>query len=370
LRKVLIISNIPSPYKIDFFNELGKYVELTAWFESQNERNRKWEIKHIGDNFKYEFLKGITIRVSNHFNINVLKKLSKERFDVYVIGGYSTLTEIIAINWLKKNNVPFILCIDGGFIKNENKLMRFFKKKLISSATYWISSGRNCTKYLQHYGIKREEIIEYPFSSVKYTDQEIKSISEREIINFRNKEGLNKIVLLTVGQFIPRKGIDLLLKAYENINCNEVSLVIIGEGPLKSNYMQYIKEKNIKNIIIKDFLQKEELINYYKISDIFIFPTRYDIWGLVINEAMEFGLPIISSDMAGAPYDLVRDGENGYIFKAGDIDELKSKIELLIKDETKRKIFSQKSLEIIKTYTIENMTKKYLEVIKRIYFLI
>jgi glycosyltransferase involved in cell wall biosynthesis len=363
MKSVLFINNIPSPYKIDFLNELGKYINLTVWFEAKNEKNRRWGISELGNNFKYEFLKGITFGISRHFNFGILEKLKKEKFDIYIIGGYASFTTIIVIKWLKSNNIPFILVVDGGFPKNENKFKGYLKRKLISSASYWLSSGTNCTKYLLYYGAQKDKIIEYPFSSVKYTKQDLKPLLKKEIINFKKKESLNKIVLLNVGQFIYRKGIDILLKAFKNINYNEVSLIIIGGGPLKKEYLKYIEEYNIKNIIIKDFLPKEKLLYYYKISDIFIFPTRYDIWGLVINEAMNFGLPIISSDMAGAAYDLVRDGENGYIFKAGDIDELKSKIELLIKDETKRKVFSQKSLETISRFTIKNMVTKYLEAI-------
>ena len=230
-----------------------------------------------------------------------------------------------------------------------------------------MSSGKNCTNYLQYYNVEKDKILEYPFSSVNYTKKDLKPLSENEITNKKNKEGLNKIVLLTIGQFIPRKGINILLKAYKDLNYNNVSLLIIGGGSLKNEYLNYIKKYNIRNVIIKNFLQKDELVNYYKISDIFILPTTYDIWGLVINEAMSFGLPIITTNKCGSAIDLVKEEYNGYIFKVNDVEDLNCKLKLLIENKELRKKFSLNSKTIIIKYTIKNMVKKYLDAINFIH---
>lgn len=363
MKKVLFITNIPSPYRIDFWNELGKFVNLTVWFEATNEKNREWNVNGLGENFKYEFLEGRTFGLDLHINYNIIKKLNNEKFDVYIMGGYSTPTEMIAIQWFRMNRIKFILNSDGGFIKDDKKITKMIKKYFISSADKWLSSGSNCTKYLMHYGANENYIYEYPFSSVSYPLEELSVIDKNEKDIIKLKENLNKIVLLCVSRFDEMKGIDVLIKSFQKINNNEITLLIIGGGPMKSKYMDYIKSNNISNIVIKDFIQKEELIKFYKISDIFILPTKYDVWGLVVNEAMNFGLPIITTEMCGCSYDLINNGENGYIIKSEDQEELTSKMEILIKDEIKRKEFGKKSLQIIESYNIKNMVTKHLDLI-------
>ncbi|MCK4377359.1 MAG: glycosyltransferase family 4 protein [Actinomycetia bacterium] len=370
MKKILYISTIPSPYRVDFYNELGKYIDLTVWFAEHNEKiNREWKISEKAYNYNYEILKGITIasNINKRINYEILFKLNREKFDVYIVGGYALPINIFAIWWLNKNNIPFILSLDGGFYKKNNIFIEYIKKKLIFSATLHMSSGKNCTNYLQYYNVEKDKILEYPFSSVNYTKKDLKPLSENEITNKKNKEGLNKIVLLTIGQFIPRKGINILLKAYKDLNYNNVSLLIIGGGSLKNEYLNYIKKYNIRNVIIKNFLQKDELVNYYKISDIFILPTTYDIWGLVINEAMSFGLPIITTNKCGSAIDLVKEEYNGYIFKVNDVEDLNCKLKLLIENKELRKKFSLNSKTIIIKYTIKNMVKKYLDAINFIH---
>ena len=96
----------------------------------------------------------------------------------------------------------------------------------------------------------------------------------------------------------------------------------------------------------------------------FVFPTREDIWGLVVNEAMANGLPIITTDKCVAGLELIEDGENGYIVPVENVDMLARKITFLLQNDSLRKIMAQKSLEYIKRYTIENMVVAHLKIIR------
>lgn len=369
MKRILFIKNIPSPYRLDFFQELGKETDLTVWFEDEKVDSRQWKSNMSNRTFKYKFFDF----KSNLFIVNtikVLKEFKKERYDVYIVGGYSTPIGLISIIYLKLTGKKFILNGDGGFIKKEKKINYFFKKLFISSADYWLSSGKNCTRYFIYYGAKQEKIFEYPFSSVGYNDKDLAKLSNDKLIDMKKTENLNDIVLISVGSFIERKGIDILIKGFEKIKTKysnlSISLLLIGGGELKAKYISYIKKNNIKDIVIIDFLDKNELINYYKMSDIFILPTREDIWGLVINEAMEFGLPIISSNMAGAAHDLMVDGKNGYVFKSEDVDELCKKLEKIILDKNIREKFGSESKKIIRNYSIRSMTDRHLEIFNSI----
>ena len=113
------------------------------------------------------------------------------------------------------------------------------------------------------------------------------------------------------------------------------------------------------------FKNQLEISKYYAMSDIIVLPSDGETWGLVVNEAMNFRLPVIASDLVGCGSDLVKHGENGYIFKTGNIEELAKYLEELIMDKGKRKIFSEKSFEIVKNYNYDKTIESILEVISR-----
>ncbi|WP_261291007.1 glycosyltransferase family 4 protein [Paraclostridium sordellii] len=364
---MLFITNIPSPYRVDFFSELSKGIDLTVWFENEKVNYRQWKSEIENKNFKYKFLNFKDNKLLKNM-LNLISSFKKEKYDLYIVGGYATPIGILSIIYLKITGKKFILNADGGFIKEESKKNYLIKKFFISSADYWISSGSNCNIYLEHYGAEKAKIFEYPFASIAYSKEDLQPISKIEEQKLKKTYNLNDIVILSVGSFIYRKGLDILIKAFEIVKLNspelKISLVLIGGGELKKDYLNYISSKSIEDVTIIDFLDKDELIKFYKLSDLFILPTREDIWGLVVNEAMEFGLPIISSDKAGAAYDLIRD--NGEIFKSEDYKGLAKSIENIILDKDKIKKYSKSSKEIIKRYSSENMAEKHIEIFNHI----
>jgi len=169
---------------------------------------------------------------------------------------------------------------------------------------------------------------------------------------------LNKdqTVILFTGKLIEKKHPFDLLKAYQRAanNSSKVALVFVGDGALRPELEKYAKEHNLKNVHFVGFKNQTELPKYYTLADIFILPSGLgETWGLVVNEAMCFGLPIIVSDLVGCGPDLVKYGENGYIFPVRDIKKLTEYLLDLIQNPQKRKKFGKKSFEIIQNYSYE-----------------
>jgi glycosyltransferase involved in cell wall biosynthesis len=365
--KVLFLTNIPAPYRIDFFNELGRYCELTVWFEAKNEANREWKVEGLGERFRYVFLPGFTIGLDRHVNWSILHALEREPFDVYIMGCYSSPTEMLAIGWLKRKKKKFILNSDGGFPAADRWLLRKLKTSLISSANLWLSSGSNCTRYLIEYGANREQIVEYPLSSVKLEERELAALTEEERATLKQENGLKETVILAIGQFIPRKGFDLLLDAFVRMDRDGVSLLLIGGGPEREAYEEKIRDQGIRNVIIKDFMHKQELLRYWKLADIFVMPTRYDIWGLVLNEALSLGLPIISTTMAGAAHDLIEEAGNGFLVPPDNAEALADRCARLVDDYSLRRAYGERSLQIANRYRMERMVEKHVDVLNEWY---
>ena len=115
------------------------------------------------------------------------------------------------------------------------------------------------------------------------------------------------------------------------------------------------------NVHFEGFKLKNELEKYYRAADLFVLPTREDIWGLVIQEAMACGLPVISTDKCAAALELIKHGENGYIIPCEDVCLLEEYIQVIISSENIARKFGAKSLEIIKSFTIEKMVEGHLK---------
>lgn len=353
--KVLFITNIPSPYRIDFYNELGKSVDLTVIFEAKGAEGIRfnWNINKI-KNFKAIFLKEGNIK-EKRIDWKILKYIKKNKYDEVVATSYSYFTEMVALICLKIKRIPYFLETDGGLIRDETIQKRAYKRFLVSNAKGYFSPSKSSDDYLFFYGAKREIIHRYPFTSLQDSDILKEVPNEKEKIELRQKLGLKeKKIILSVGQFIYRKGYDILLNVCKNLS-NDIGIYIVGGKPT-DEYLELKKNLNLDNVHFEGFKTKDELSEYYKTSDLFVLPTREDIWGLVINEAMAYGLPVITTDKCVAALELVKNNENGYIVSVNNIEEFVQKINEILFNEDLCRQMGEKSLKIIRTYTIENMS--------------
>ncbi len=368
--KVLYLTNLPAPYRMRFFEKLGNLCDLTAVIERKtaNDRDAKWFEQNINRTFKYIALKGIQWNNDSGFSPSVLRWLRKRQFDIIVIGGYSSPTEILAILYMRLRGIPFVLSADGGFaVKGESAIRKKIKQILIGSASHWLASGKGTAEFLEFYGADSERTFLYPFTSVENGDIMPEALEEPEKGSYKRILGLDgKQVVLSIGQFIPRKGFDILLDAWNRLPHDNDMLAVIGGGPLKAQYTDIISDLQIKNIMLLDFMKKKELLEWYRAADLFVLPTRYDIWGLVINEAMAQGLPVISTSGALAGLELVYQGCNGYIVPINEAGALASCIGRLLNDRTLRKHMSECAIETIKPYTIENMAISHMKAFEAI----
>ena len=354
--KILFLVNIPSPYRNAFFNELGKKCNLTVLFEKRVADDRKWKYEQ-SINYKEIFMSGKKTGSDTALCFEVIKYLKMD-FDKIVIGGYSTPTGMIAIAYLNLKKKKFYLNCDGGIIKNDSKIKFIIKRYFIKSAYIWLSTGKETNSYLRYYGADSKRIYNYPFSSIQNADVLEKPISIDQKRLLRKNLNINSSkMIISVGQFIERKGFDLLIKAAKDFP--NIDFYLIGGKPIIV-YNELINSLNIENIYFYDFMEKSRLYLYYQSADLMVFPTREDVWGLVINEAMANGLPVISTNKCNAAMELIKN--NGMIIESDNLNQLKESISFLINDENKLLKMSNISCEIIKDYTIESMAQKHIEI--------
>ena len=359
--KVLFLTNYPSPYRVHFFDELGKYMDVTVLFsdpvEKIKHRNISWfEEGEYG--FKTVQLKPTVSYGRRCLCFDVLPWL-KKKFDAIVVCGYSSPTAILAMSYLRLLRIPFYMEVDGGLIRQDSKLKYLVKKSLVCLANQWLSTGVHTTKYLVHYGAKEEKVTHYPFSSLYKADILEAPVSQLEKETLRQELGISeKHMILAIGQMIHRKGFDVLLHAAKDLD-PDIGIYFVG-GEAKEEYIAITKDLNLQNVHFLGFQKKDVLAKYYKASDIFVLPTREDIWGLVINEALAYGLPTITTDRCVAGLELIEDGINGYVIPVENAEALSEKIKAVLSSDLEA--MGKAALEKVGPYTLENMAKTHAEI--------
>ena len=359
--KVLIVFNHPAPYKIRLFNELAKYFDLEVIFERDKATNRPDAFYNAKEfNFKYTVLKHGYFGEENS-NTGELKKIIKKRhqeFDAIIMNGYSTFTEMRAIHFMNKHNIPFTLYINGGLIKNEGSLKKKIKTHFISSADHYFSPCEQADEYLIHYGADASKILHYIYSTVYEKDILPKPLAKEEKLELRKKYNLpNGDLYISASQFIKRKNNTQLIDCFKDLDSR---LLLVGEGVQKEEYERIVQENNQTNVIIFPFKERKELFDIMKCCDGFITLSTEDIYGHTTNESFAMGLPVLSSNKVVGSNHLIKDGENGFLVDLSQNNEIIEKIKLL------KSIPSHKALETARENTIELMVKTMVEIIKKL----
>lgn len=364
MRKVLFVTNYPSPYRVDFFSELGKKqkVSLTVLFlenpEEQTHRDPSWFISSY-EGFSAGFLKKSIIIKDGLFICTGIFKYLREQYDEVIFGGFNYLSMMCAMVWMNLHKKSYSIEIDGAFVSNDSFLKSCVKKYFISHAERYYCTGKESEKYLLHYGGKKEKIFYYPFSSVREKNILSQPLSCTRKDEFKCILGISeKKMGLFVGQIIDRKGVDVLLKAAAQIP-KEIGIYVVGGMP-REHDVEFIKKHQLTNVHFVGFKKKEQLAQYYCAADMMVFPTREDIWGLVVNEALSYGLPVITTDRCIAGLEMVDDGKTGIIIKSDDDQGLANAIkEVLTWDSQATGMLA---LEQAKKYTIESMAARHAEI--------
>lgn len=361
--KILYITNYPAPYAVDFFNELGRGCALTVMFLEDSayvtERENSW-FKTEVNNFKAIFI-GNKSRKKISFRAARLVK----GYDLVLVGEYSSFSEMYIISYMRRKKIRYAFSIDGGIKKSGKGLKEALKRYLLKGAPLYLSSGRATDEYLVFYGAAEENIRRYTFTSLSEEDILSRPPSMEEKFALRQKTGMKEEkIIVSVGQFIYRKGFDVLMRAAAEIG-GGVGVYIIGGKPTEE-YTALKASLKVEGVHFVGFKSKEELKEYYMAADLFVLPTREDIWGLVVNEAMACALPVITTSGCVAGLELIKDGVNGYIVPVDDFNAIAKKASAILSDGALAQKMAEENLNKIRGYTVKNMAAGHLAAIEEL----
>lgn len=364
LKRVLFITNIPAPYRIDFYEVLGQYYDLTVLFEAKRAFGItfNWNENNIR-NFKAIFLSEENINEKS-INWKIFKYIHNLDFDYVVVTNYAYFTEMVALLFFKLCHIPYLYEVDGAMIGyGESSLKRNIKSFFLKGAKAYISPSEITDEYLQYYAGAKVCIHRYPFSSLSDVDILPNPLTQEEKQIIRKQLGIKEQkMILGVGQFIHRKGFDVLMQAAKNMDRN-IGIYIVGGKPTEE-YLKMQVEYGLSQVHFEGFKTKNELAEYFKAADLFVLPTREDIWGLVINEAMAYGLPVVTTNKCVAGMELISDKD--CLVDIDNPEQLKNIMETLMNDDNRRERLAAENLMKIKGYTVEKMAEAHIKVFESI----
>lgn len=320
-------TNIPTPYQLDFFDALSELFELKVVYYATIEEDRMWKLDTHSNNYeivhlKKSLLSNLLLKVHHtlHYSGAIFRQVLTDPAPYVIVGGsYIAPNAIIAmlLSRLRGKKIAFLSEAFQPAVRLSRRWLRkIFLVPLRISCDMLFAIGDVAANSYQQQGINKPTYkIPYSIDSTQFDINNLDPAYLHRITEEIKPQG-NEFVFITSGSLIHRKGIDTLVKAFSEGMPPHVKLLIMGDGPDRSDLEKLAN--NNPNIIFMGFAQKNAIPYYFNAADAFIFASRYDGWAVVINEAIAARLPIISSNTVGAALDLIQHNENGYLCTCED----------------------------------------------------
>lgn len=256
--------------------------------------------------------------------------LMAARPEVVAIPGWSDRIPLLALGWCMKAGVPAVLMTDSSAMDERRQFWRErTKMRIVACYSAALAAGRRHVNYLTALGMRQDKIaVGYDVVDNSYFESGAE-LARRDGAATRERLGLPEKYFLTCSRFIAKKNQIRLVEAYSDYRVRAGDdawhLVMLGDGPLRSTITALVKRLKLeRHVHVCGFRQYEELPAYYGLASGFVHASDSEQWGLVVNEAMASGLPVLLSNRCGCAPELVLNGVNGYTFNPHRTSELAS----------------------------------------------
>lgn len=340
LIRIKITTCIPSPYQVELFDALAARedvrVKVLYW---------RTTTKHVFDltsstRHASRVLKGFRVPLpfvgSEKLCLGIIREILAQDYDVFVVSGLGP-TSLLAMFLLTLFRRPWLFWGERPHPCEPRTLRAKLRKcfwGFVGRASWGIlGMGKVAVQEYHRLGVPKNRLANVPYSPDGSQLLEPSQEYAKGAADVRKSLGAgNSIVFLFCGQVVRRKGVDVLLRAFEACHRDmpDCLLVVLGDGPQRGALEAMVSEDARPKVIFTGVVQRPELFHYYLAADVFVFPSRYDGWGVVVNEAMASGLPVITTDRVGAAADMVVDGHNGYVVPVDDVGQFAKRMSNLV----------------------------------------
>lgn len=285
--------------------------------------------------------------------LNLMWRLWRYRPTVTVVTNATELLQAMVVRLACGASVALSAEDTRVSFSRAGNTTRRLKAFLLRQADILLAHSSEARKLLLDLGIPPSKIARTPWA---IDNDKFAAWADRaNVSEIRHKFGLRGIVFVTVASLTPRKGIEQLLAAWALIPVEQramASVLLVGDGPQRARLVELVRDKGLTEVQFAGHLTPEEVAACYGASNVFVLPTLEDVWGLVVNEAMAAGLPVLCSRYAGSAEDLVREGVNGHVFDPLDSVAFSTLLSRLIEHSDGLAEMGRRSREIVADFTI------------------
>ncbi len=308
----------------------------------------KWDIPLL-EGYSYRFIKNSSLKPSIHngffglLNFELIALLFRAKKSIVVIPGWNYASYWIAIIASKIFGHKLAIRCESPLNQELKKstVSLLIKKILLGNILFRLSNylfyiGKQNYEFYKFYFVNDKKLIFIPYAVDNFRFQNAYNDLNKEKQLLRLSYGLHpkKKVILYVGKFIAKKRpLDLLL-ALNKLDYSKIQVVMVGDGELKNEMIDYLTNHNLKDLVfLPGFINQTEIVKYYVIADVFVMCSgKGETWGLSVNEAMNFKLKLLISNTVGCCVDLLVNNKTGWSFEEGNINHLAKCIQEAISD--------------------------------------
>jgi glycosyltransferase involved in cell wall biosynthesis len=229
-----------------------------------------------------------------------------------------------------------------------------------------LAIGTAAVEAYSRYGVSPDRVFNMPYHC---NVERFENVNVEQTDRVREDAGLRgKTVFLYAGMLVPRKGVDVLIKAFNHLagERDDVALVLLGKGSQGAVLERSVDSAIADRVVFAGQLGQQELPAHYGAADVFVFPSRHDGWAVVLNEACGAGLPVVATQQTGAARDLVEEDVNGFLFERDDVESLYGYMRTLAEDVALRERMGRASREVIRKYDLPHGVDRFIEAVIKI----
>jgi glycosyltransferase involved in cell wall biosynthesis len=354
---------MPSPYSLDLFAamEADGRIKPRVLYMEMAAPDTYWGQVRLPDSA--EVLSGGWRNIGGgrvHWNSGVVRAIRQSRPDLVVVSGYNSLTCQRAMRWLHRRRMPWVFWGEIPGMRSLGRLRGALRTVAQRPAVRWPDAiaaiGLKAAEEYRRLSGPQMEIVNIPY----HTDLE-------PFLDAPRRNSPESVRVLYCGQLIERKGLRTLLNAFRGLadEFPQSELILVGEGPLRESLAAQVPARLQKRVIFAGFQPVDELPRFFGQADLFVLPSLHDGWGVVVNQALAAGLPVICSTAVGAAADLVSD-RNGYVVPPADVSALTSALRRLIGDRDLRIAFGEHSRDVAQAHLPSRGVDRWVDLTERI----
>lgn len=368
--KLAVIASHPIQYHAPLFRALASRCELTVYFAHQQSREGQadagygvafdWDVDLLGG-YTHQFLQNDAARPGvDRFlgcrSAELKTLLTAERFDAVVVMGWNLWVYWQAVHRCRQHGIAVLARTDSHLGSPRSFWRRSLKEvlypKLLRRLDGFFAVGGRSRDYLLHYGVSAEQIwpAKHVVDTQRFADES--RITATQMAELKREHGLldDAKVVLFVGRLIAWKRVHDVIEALALIpQIDRPQFLIVGDGAERVR-LQQLAETAAVDCRFAGFKNQQELPKMYALADVLVLASEgEETWGLVVNEAMACGVPVVVSDEVGCGEDLIPDERSGATFPLGESSSLAAALMRVL--QKSRSDYAERLAEITQLYS-------------------